>query len=195
MPKNRKIFLAILSAVVLAGIIGVVIGVISNGDASKSSLSVSDLALQSVGDSTAAVTNELWTRTIAVVDLTRLMEAHPWTRFYKKQIDEQRAGTAGESDLRIKSPMTSKVDTLSKEQRKAVVQDIQRIISAYAREHHFTLVLDRSATPSSDRPGLYSSDGTDFKMIASTEGIKDITNEILQEIARQQAGVARFLDQ
>lgn len=126
---------------------------------------------------------------MAVIDISRVLAAHPRTvaeaESYKSKLEAIPSGAS-------KITRASLTDEARREQelsREEIVYDIQQIIAEYATEHHLTFVLDRSANfTNGSRPILYSlsqSNFEDFQRGVEASKFKDITRQILHELAQK----------
>jgi len=118
---------------------------------------------------------------VAVVNLTRLVAAHPRTASYDELLAEKLSDAQTFLDAKTRTLAKTKAEMERDECRKLIVRDIQGIITAYAATNAFTLVLDRSANLVPGRPVVeYSTNAVQFLDVATASGVKDITPAILQ---------------
>jgi len=123
---------------------------------------------------------------VAVVDLARLVAAHPRTARLKESFAEGLSEAQSFSDSQTRAAMKRMLEAQRDESRKRVTADVQKIIAGYAATNDFSLVLDRSASPRPDRPIVeYSSNKVEFIDVTTASGVKDITQAILQLLASE----------
>jgi hypothetical protein len=121
---------------------------------------------------------------LAVVDLPLLVAAHPWTAGQEELFAEKLSDARSSSDTQTQAALTRVAEAQRRENRRLVVTDIRKIIAAYAATNGLRLVLDRSATPLTDRPVVeYSSHAVEFVDVKGASRGNDITPAILQVMA------------
>jgi hypothetical protein len=123
---------------------------------------------------------------VAVVDLPRLIAAHPRTIFQDEILAEKVSHAQSLSSTQAVALGAKIAEVERSESLRLVVNDIRRIIKAYAATNHLKLVLDRSASLLTNRPVVeYSSNAVEFHDITGASGVRDITPTILQIMASE----------
>lgn len=117
---------------------------------------------------------------VAVVDLPRLLAAHPWTAYQQTILVNQLPYSRSLSDTEVQDLTNRIAQEQNARNRSRVVSDIQRIIATYAATNGLKLVFDRSASLLPERPVVeYSSKAVELHDITAASGVKDITRAIL----------------
>ena len=189
-----KISLILFAATCATVVIGAIIGIAASGYTSTKRVPVLASANPEVSAKRSDVTLEsteipspkLWLPGVAVVNMARVLAAHPSTTAHYEFLQQKPAAIPPTADKKTRQ-WKELVATLEwTESQKFVFRDVQQVIAAYAAKHNLTMVVDctvYSVEPASTV--FYSPSEVDFHQIINAPGVKDITENILQELARE----------
>src|SRR6185437_512993 len=119
---------------------------------------------------------------VAVVDVARVLAAHPMMDWQYEQLQSKLADISPTADKETRHRQEFVATFQWTEAQKLAQRDIQQIIAAYAASHHLSMVLDRSVRFREPCLMLYGENDANFHDIITAPGVKDITDDILKEL-------------